>query len=102
MPRKKIPVALREQVWILHFGDKYFKQKCFVKWCENGLTPFNFEVGHNVPHSKGGTSDLDNLRPICAKCNKSMGDQYTIDEFSDLSERSENFFGKYRFCCPLK
>jgi len=101
MPRKKIPSALREQVWVRYFGDRYFKQKCYVNWCENTLTPFNFEVGHNVPHSKGGSTDLDNLRPICSKCNKSMGDQYTIEEFSELSKRTEDIFGKFRFCCPV-
>ena len=86
--KKKIPLALREQVWILYCGDKLFKHKCLVNWCENIMTPFNFEAGHNVPESKEGPTDLDNLRPICSKCNKSMGDTYTIDEFSELSKRS--------------
>ena len=53
------------------------------------MTPFNFEVGHNVPESKGGATDLGNLRPICGKCNRSMGDEYTIDQFSALSHRRE-------------
>ena len=63
-------------------GDKLFKHKCLVTWCENVMTPFQFEVGHNLPESKGGPTELDNLRPICGKCNRSMGDEYTIDEFS--------------------
>ena len=95
--RKNIPVAIREQVWLLQFGDKFFKQKCSVKWCENILTPFTFEVGHNVPRSKGGSDDLDNLRPICSKCNKSMGDSYTIDEFSEFSKRTEHLWSQYRY-----
>jgi 5-methylcytosine-specific restriction endonuclease McrA len=85
--KKKIPGALREQVWILYCGDTHFKHKCLVTWCENIMTPFNFEVGHNIPESKGGRTDINNLRPICAKCNRSMADDYTIDEFSALSER---------------
>ena len=83
--KAKIPCALREQVWLTFCGDKYFKHKCLVSWCENTITVFNFEVGHNVPESKGGATDINNLRPICAKCNRSMGDDYTIDEFSALS-----------------
>lgn len=93
----KIPRALREQVWLLHCGDKLFKHKCLVTWCENTMTPFQFEVGHNIPESKGGTIDLDNLRPICGKCNKSMGDRYTIEQFSDLSSRTSRLFECFRF-----
>ena len=97
MGKKKIPMALREQVWIIYFGDRNFKHKCHVQWCENQVTPFTFEVGHNVPESKGGLTDLDNLRPICSKCNKSMGDDYTIDEFSELSKRTSKMFECFRF-----
>lgn len=93
----KIPRALREQVWLLHCGDKLFKHKCLVTWCENTMTPFQFEVGHNIPESKGGTIDLDNLRPICGKCNKSMGDRYTIEEFGDISRRTSRLFECFRF-----
>jgi hypothetical protein len=98
MKKKKIPLAMREQVWIVYLGDKNFKNKCHVKWCENTITPFTFEVGHNIPESKGGKTWIDNLRPICSKCNKSMGDAYTIDEFSELSNRSKNHWECFRMC----
>ena len=89
MVKKKIPAALREQVWTNNCGKK-FEHKCLVTWCETLINVFAFEVGHNVPESKGGSTDLDNLKPICSKCNKSMGNQYTIDEFSELSKRTAN------------
>jgi 5-methylcytosine-specific restriction endonuclease McrA len=95
--KKKIPTALREQVWIIWCGEKDFKKKCNVKWCENLITPFTFEVGHNIPESKGGKTSIDNLRPLCSKCNKSMGDEYTIDEFSDLSERSSGMWNCFKY-----
>jgi len=98
MKKKKIPLAMREQVWILYLGEKNFKNKCNVIWCENTITPFTFEVGHNVPESKGGQTCIDNLRPICSKCNKSMGDSYTIEEFSDLSKRTKNHWECFRMC----
>ena len=47
------------------FGDKHFKHKCYV-------TPFTFEVGHNIPESKGG-------------------DSYTIDEFSQRTSECFRF-----------
>jgi 5-methylcytosine-specific restriction endonuclease McrA len=98
MKKKKIPLAMREQVWLVYLGDRAFKHKCHVKWCENIITPFTFEVGHNVPESKGGATSLDNLRPICSKCNKSMGDSFTIEEFSDISDRSKNRWECFRMC----
>jgi 5-methylcytosine-specific restriction endonuclease McrA len=88
---------MREQVWLLHCHDKLFKHKCLVTWCENIMTPFNFEVGHNIPESKGGRTDTSNLRPICGKCNKSMGNEYSIDEFSLLSTRAPKLWECFRF-----
>jgi len=85
--KQSIPKALREQVWLKCCGDKYFKHKCMVLWCRNLMSPFSFEVGHNVPESKGGATELYNLRPICSNCNRSMADNYTIDEFSALSRK---------------
>ena len=96
MTKQKIPKALREQVWITYCG-KTFEKKCVIRWCENSMTPFTFEVGHNIPESKGGTLNIENLRPICSKCNKSMGNTYTIDEFSSLSTRSYKVFECFKF-----
>jgi 5-methylcytosine-specific restriction endonuclease McrA len=93
----KIPKALREQVWISFCGDRNFKVKCAVTWCQNIITPFTFQCGHNVPESKGGQTDISNLRPICANCNMSMGDDYTIDEFSKLSRPSPHLWECFRF-----
>ena len=92
-----VPKALREQVWIKYFGKNY-KHKCYIKWCKNDITVFDFQVGHNIPESKGGATNIDNLRPICSKCNKSMGSQYSIDEFSELSKRTINHWECFRMC----
>ena len=94
--KAKIPGALREQVWRTWIGRK-FEHKCLVTWCENVINVFNFETGHNIPESKGGTLNIDNLRPICAKCNRSMGDNYTIDEFSRISKRSSHLWECFKF-----
>ncbi len=85
--RKPIPTALREQVWLKHFG-KNFEHKCSIKWCTNIISVFNWECGHNIPHSKDGPTVLENLIPLCSRCNKSMNDHYTIDEFNLLGEKS--------------
>ena len=85
MKKTKIPKALREQVWIKIFGKKY-ENKCYVKWCSNTISVFDFECGHNIPESKGGRTIIENLYPICSRCNKSMNSDYTIDEWNKLSQ----------------
>lgn len=83
MRKKNIPIALRREVWIKN-NEKVFNAKCKVSWCNNEINPFNFECGHNIPESKGGKTNLDNLLPICSSCNKSMGNRYTIIEFGSV------------------
>ena len=80
--KTKIPRALKEQVWIKH-NKKKFQVKCPIQWCKNKINCFNHHVGHICPESKGGPTTIENLKPICAKCNLSMSNNYTIDEFSE-------------------
>ncbi len=81
--KKNIPKSLKENVWKKWIGESY-NAKCTVEWCKNRITPFTFEAGHDIPESKGGKTCIENLRPICSSCNKSMGDRYTIKEYSQL------------------
>ena len=83
--KQKIPKAIREQVWLTNFGQVYSK-KCYIKWCKNNINVFDFHVGHDQPESKGGTLDINNLKPICARCNLSMSDNYTIEEWNQLTK----------------
>jgi 5-methylcytosine-specific restriction endonuclease McrA len=82
MKKQTIPKSLKNDVWLKYAGKK-FDCKCSVSWCKTVITPFTFETGHNIPESKGGTTNVENLRPICSQCNKSMGNNYSIDEFSE-------------------
>jgi 5-methylcytosine-specific restriction endonuclease McrA len=79
--KANIPRALREQVWIQYYGT-IFHNKCPTKWCKNVISVFDFQVGHNVPESKGGSTTIDNLIPLCSRCNQSMSNNYTFDEWS--------------------
>ena len=86
-----IPKAIREQCWIQVFGEK-FKEKCYINWCENEVSVFDFHVGHDKPESKGGKLNVNNLKPICARCNLSMSNNFTIQEWNKLN-------GKKKTCC---
>lgn len=83
--KKKKPIrkALREQVWIQKAG-KVFETKCSTPWCENLMNVFDFHCGHNIPESQGGPTNVDNLIPLCSRCNLSMGDSYTIQQWFAL------------------
>ena len=86
--KQKTPKALREQVWIHYNGEKY-ATTCYIKWCKNKINVFDFHVGHNIPESKGGETKLENLRPICSRCNLSMSDTFTIDEWQKFGNAQE-------------
>ena len=81
--KEPIPKRIRELVWTTNNGET-FSHKCYVTWCYNTMNVFNFQVGHDIPESKGGTIDIENLKPICASCNLSMSNKYTIAEWSKL------------------
>lgn len=91
MTKERIPKALREQVWLTYIG-KHYQRTCWIPWCKNTMTCFDFHVGHNMPESKGGTLEIGNLRPICARCNLSMSDSYTISEWMAYAG-PRRFFG---------
>ena len=81
--KARVPRALKEQVWIKH-NKKKFQVKCPTEWCKNKINCFNHHVGHIIPESKGGPTNIENLKPVCAKCNLSMSNTHTMDEFSEL------------------
>ena len=94
-----IPKALREQVWIQHYGT-VFHNKCPTRWCQNRVNVFDFQVGHNVPESKGGSTTIDNLIPICGRCNLSMSNTYTFDEWSQtFGSRKRTWVQFFCQCC---
>jgi 5-methylcytosine-specific restriction endonuclease McrA len=102
--KKTIPKALREQTWVKYMG-RNFEGKCQVGWCTNTITVFDFQAGHNVPEVKGGDTTLENLIPICSRCNQSMGSKYTITEWNKLGASSlswsQRWKAKTRMFCIL-
>ena len=93
--KEKIPKAIREQLWLTTFGKKY-EHKCYIPWCKNVINVFDYHVGHDKPESEGGTLDIDNLKPICARCNLSMSNNYTIQEWIKLEKKKKRCC---KWCC---
>lgn len=66
--------------WENIFGKNY---EATCKICEkNKMEALNKEtwhMGHIVAFAEGGSDDLDNMRPICVECNKSMGKKHLVE-----------------------
>ncbi len=72
--KTKIPIALKRKVWDKWIGINIGQTKCLC--CKiTDIEQFNFSCGHVIPESKGGTLNVENLRPICSSCNSSMGNE---------------------------
>ena len=69
--RKKIPKHIRILVWKKYFGAETAVGKCYV--CGQPIHISDFEVGHNKAVARGGSDNINNLRPICRSCNLAMG-----------------------------
>jgi len=73
-----IPKALRILVWDIFIGKEKGIAKCTC--CNHTeIRQLDFECGHVVAESLGGSTTVDNLRPICGSCNRSMGVQNFYD-----------------------
>jgi 5-methylcytosine-specific restriction endonuclease McrA len=99
--RKTIPKAVREQIWLREFG-KAFEAKCKTPWCENKINVWDFHAGHNVPDSKGGSIDPKNLIPICSRCNLSMSDTYTFQQWAAMGSYQKLAVALAPLASPLK
>ena len=83
---KNIPKKIRTLVWNEYIGKKIGESKCV---CCNKTTidKAEFQCGHILARANGGSDAVENLRPICAGCNTSMGVQH-------MEEYCTRFFGR--------
>jgi hypothetical protein len=66
--------------------------KCY--FCGVELNRLRFDIDHDIPKSKGGSDDIDNLNPSCKPCNLSKG-AISIEEYrKQLKVRCLNHLNK--------
>lgn len=53
----------------------FFKNTCAKCYGKSGLV--NVERDHVIPIYQGGSDGIDNIQPLCAKCNASKGPDNT-------------------------
>ena len=110
-PRESIPKTLKSSVWDKSIGKANGIGKC--ECCSKEIDSKNFECGHIKSVKDGGGTDIENLKPLCSECNKSMGTENLYEfkekyfkekpkeeikeEYQIFHEKSRNYnyFGKY-------
>ena len=91
VPRPKFSASFRALVWNTYIGEERGTFKCM---CGSTVSQLNFECGHVISRALGGSNTLENLRPVCGRCNKSMGTTSLFDHLNSLGLRSENLYSK--------
>jgi hypothetical protein len=81
--RTALPAAVRNATWKRAFPGST-QGACGVCGC--GIDVFSFHAGHIVAAARGGRATVDNLMPLCACCNTSMGTM-------NVHEFKARFFG---------
>lgn len=70
--KKSIPKSLKKLCWDKWIGPDKGLAHCLCCKHQN-IRQIEFHCGHIVAEKNGGKTIVDNLRPICAQCNLSMG-----------------------------
>ena len=79
--KKTIPKPLKNIVWDTYIGKDKGTGECVC--CHKEIDSKHFECGHVTSEADGGTMDVNNLRPVCSLCNKSMGKQ-NLNTFTEI------------------
>lgn len=74
--RSSIPLTVRTQVWREAFRGS-MDGACYC--CKEAIKFEQWHCGHLKSYVNGGTTDPTNLRPLCGKCNLSMGSDNIYD-----------------------
>jgi hypothetical protein len=83
--RKKAPKQIKTLVWNKYIGSDVAEAPCMS--CRTAkISNRSFHCGHVIAESKGGDMNINNLRPVCADCNGSMGTR-------SMNEFTKEFFG---------
>jgi hypothetical protein len=74
-----IPKSLKVKVWNDNFGRQCGEHECYIE-CGKIICQGDFECGHVISKKNDGDTTVENLKPICSQCNKSMG-TVNLEEF---------------------
>ncbi len=95
MVKTSVPKSIRNSLWKKYMGTS-INGLCTCCNTEQ-ISVGNFECGHIESSKNGGLTIIDNLRPICGLCNKSMGTQNMNNfmkkyELEKLDNTKDNYY----------
>ena len=73
--KTKISGHLRNQVWRKYHGESE-TAICPISYCQTVMIKSakgSMHIGHLISEKNGGKTNIDNLKPLCSKCNCEMG-----------------------------
>jgi hypothetical protein len=79
LKKKSIPKVVKDLAWDKWVGADVARTVCLCCGIKE-IKMNSFHCGHVIAETNGGPTTVDNLRPICAACNLSMGSE-NLEEF---------------------
>jgi hypothetical protein len=94
--KRAIPKKLKIDVWNYYVSEEIGKTKCMC--CQSSeIIQGHFEAGHVISERDGGPTNIENLRPVCSLCNKSMGARNMLDFMRECGYRKpHNWNGRLK------
>jgi hypothetical protein len=93
--KKKIPKSLKNKAWLNYTN----KAEDYCACCRiNKITMSNYSCGHIEAEVNGGELLIENLIPLCASCNSSMGTRNLFDFMSEYYSDNIKYIKKYKKC----
>lgn len=90
---KQFSKSIRDKVFNL---DNHC-QMCNIKLQNEDVTANNYmQIDHLISRKRGGSNKIENLRPLCKKCNSSKRDRNSIDIALKIKQDVENMFKYYQ------
>ena len=80
--RSNIPKRLKDDVWNTYVGHNKAQSNCGC--CGNPFGYNNFDCSHVISDKNGGQQTIENLRPCCASCNRSLGSKNMDNRFISI------------------
>ena len=90
---KQFSKSTRDKV----FNFEHNCQMCNIKLQNEDILANNYmQIDHLISRKRGGSSKIENLRPLCKKCNSSKRDRNSIDISLKIKQDIENMFKDYQ------
>ena len=89
--KTNIPKVLKKTIWNEYVG-KIHRHAICICCCDNMIENDDCHYGHIISEADGGETNINNLLPICSKCNGSMGKRNMGDFIKQYYPDNYNYF----------